>query len=1069
MNAPATGIVRFELDGREIDAAPGESILLAARRVGVDIPHLCYTDGMRADGNCRACVVEIDGERVLAPSCCRAPRPGMKVSAQSHRALASQRMVLELLRAEVAAETEKPDSELARWCDELGVATSRFAPRAQPLPDRSHPGIAVNLAACIQCTRCVRACREVQVNDVIGLAARGAETAIVFDFADPMGESSCVGCGECVQACPTGALLPAALADLIAEAPRRAAFLRQPEGMDAEAAASAATPGSYAAISNAAVSAPSMSGAPVSGGSNPERGISAAASMTNGSVAGARVSLRNVAGESVARQTDGSGTAEGPSGRPAMGAAGMVVTKTADVPVVQDAADATKVAPSAGGHERDAAAPSAMPPLRAVESLCPYCGVGCQIAYHVAGDGPQARIIHAEGRDGPANAGRLCVKGRYGFGYPQHRHRLMKPLIRKPGVPKAVDLDPANPLAAFREATWDEALDFAAAGLARVKVEHGAHALAGFGSAKGSNEEAYLFQKLVRTGFGTHNVDHCTRLCHASSVAALLEGIGSGAVSNPVRDVEFADVIVVIGANPASNHPVAASFMKNAVERGAKLILMDPRETPLARHAHRFLQFRPDADVTLLLSLACVIIEEGLTDDAFIAARTEGFEAFRDAALAFPPERVEAITGIPATVVREVARLFANGPNSMIFWGMGVSQHVHGTDNSRCLIALALMTGQIGRRGTGLHPLRGQNNVQGASDAGLIPMMFPDYQRVAEPAVRAKFEALWDTPLSDVPGLTVVEIMDAAAAGQIRGMYIEGENPAMSDPDLAHARAALGGLEHLVVQDLFLTETAMLADVILPASSLMEKTGSFTNTDRLVQLSRPVLPLPGDARPDWWVIQQIAQRLGLAWNYAGPHEVFDELRRALPSYAGITWAQLEAERAVVAPKFAEDEPSQPVLFEDDFPTPTGRARFVAVAPLPAAELPDRDYPLVLITGRVLEHWHTGSMTRRADVLDALEPSPWCSVHPDDLAALGLATPAAVRLETRRGAIRLEARADGAVQRGSVFMPFCYVEAAANLLTQPALDPFGKIPEFKYCAVRLSADAAADAVEPPATV
>ncbi|AKU14479.1 formate dehydrogenase, alpha subunit [Azoarcus sp. CIB] len=946
----ATDMIRFELDGREIDAAPGESILQAARRAGTDIPHLCYTDGLRADGNCRACVVEIDGERVLAPSCCRAPKPGMKVKAESERARASQRMVLELLRADVPAEAEKADSELAHWCEELGVKESRFAPRENPTPDRSHPGIAVNLAACIQCTRCLRACREVQVNDVIGLAQRGADTAIVFDFNDPMGTSSCVGCGECVQACPTGALLPAALVD-----------------------------------------AP---GAPV-----------ATPALVRGAFA--------------------------------------TEAEAAEVPV---AATAT---------------PVAAPETRAIDSLCPYCGVGCQTTYHVAGDGPEARIIHVVGRDGPANAGRLCVKGRYGFGYPRHAHRLTKPLIRKPGIAKSVSLDPANPLAAFREASWDEALDAAAAGLARIKAQHGPHALAGFGSAKGSNEEAYLFQKLVRTGFGTHNVDHCTRLCHASSVAALLEGIGSGAVSNPVRDVEFADVIVVIGANPAANHPVAASFMKNAVERGAKLILMDPRETPLARHAHRYLQFRPDADVTLLLSLACVIIEEGLTDETFIAARTEGFDAFRAAALAFPPERVEAITGIPAETAREVARVYAQGPNSMIFWGMGISQHIHGTDNSRCLIALALMTGQIGRRGTGLHPLRGQNNVQGASDAGLIPMMFPDYQRVSDPAVRAKFETLWNTPLSDKPGLTVVEIMDAALAGEIRGMYIEGENPAMSDPDLAHARAALGGLDHLVVQDLFLTETAMLADVILPASSLMEKTGSFTNTDRLVQLSQPVLPLPGEAKPDWWIIQQVAQRLGLPWNYTGPAEIFEELRQALPAYAGITWAQLEAETAVIAPKFTEDGPSYPVLFEQDFPTANGRARFVAVTPLPAAELPDEAYPFVLTTGRVLEHWHTGSMTRRANVLDALEPKPWCTVHPDDLAALDVPSGATITLETRRGAITLAARADRGMQKGSIFMPFCYVEAAANLLTQPALDPFGKIPEFKYCAARITTEETAE--------
>ena len=921
--APAAAdTIRFELDGRPVEAAPGESILLAARRAGVDIPHLCYTDGMRADGNCRACVVEIDGERVLAPSCCRAPKAGMKVQSASARARASQRMVLELLRADVPATAEKPDSELAHWCRELGVSGSRFEAREQPPADASHPGIAVDLSACIQCNRCLRACREIQVNDVIGYAHRGAESKIVFDFDTAMGASSCVGCGECVQACPTGALAPA-------------------------------------------------------------------------------------------------------------------VTAT-----------------TALAEPRETPAASNWVPTKRVDSLCPYCGVGCQVSYHVAGEGAAQKIVFAEGRDGPANAGRLCVKGRYGFTYSRNRQRLTVPLIRKPGIPKGVNLDPASPLAAFREASWEEALDFAAAGLRRIKEAHGPHALAGFGSAKGSNEEAYLFQKLVRTGFGTHNVDHCTRLCHASSVAALLEGIGSGAVSNPVRDVDFADLAIVIGANPAANHPVAASFIKNAAERGMKLVMMDPRETPLARHAWRFLQFHPDADVALLLSMACTIIEEGLTDPEFIAARTEGFEAFRDAALKYPPERMEAVTGIPAATVREVARAYARGPNSIIFWGMGVSQHTHGTDNSRCLIALALMTGQIGRPGTGLHPLRGQNNVQGASDAGLIPMMLPDYQRVSEPAVRARFEALWQAPLSGTPGLTVVEIMDAACEGRIRGMYVEGENPAMSDPDLDHARAGLAKLEHLVVQDIFLTETAMLADVVLPASSLYEKTGSFTNTDRLVQLARPVLPLPGDARQDWWIIQEMARRLGLDWHYAGPHEVFAELAQAMPSYAGLSWDMLVHDGAVVAPKFSAAEPSQPVLFQQAFPTASGRGRFVPVSPLPAAELPDDDYPMVLITGRVLEHWHTGSMTRRADVLDALDPVPWCGMNPADLAPLGVRPGGRVVLETRRGRLELEVRADEGVRQGSAFMAFCYHEAAANLLTQPALDPFGKIPEFKYCALRV---------------
>jgi len=769
--------------------------------------------------------------------------------------------------------------------------------------------MAVNLDACIQCTRCVRACREEQVNDVIGYAFRGGHSKIVFDLDDPMGESTCVACGECVQACPTGALAPAHDAYLI---------------------------------------------------------------------------------------------------------------------------KADKV----------------------VGSVCPYCGVGCQITYHVKDN----RIARVDGRDGLANHERLCVKGRFGFDYVSHPQRLTRPLIRKAGVPKSADfvMDPANPLAVFREATWDEALELAGGTLARIRDARGPDALAGFGSAKGSNEEAYLFQKLVRTGFGTNNVDHCTRLCHASSVAALLEGIGSGAVSNPVMDVMQADVVLVIGANPVVNHPVAATWIKNAVKNGTQLILADPRRSELARHAAHYLQFKPDTDVALLNALMHTIIEEGLVDEAFIASRTSGYQALRKNVAGYSPEAMAPVCGIPAPTLREVARLFATSRASMILWGMGISQHVHGTDNARCLIALTLMTGQVGRPGTGLHPLRGQNNVQGASDVGLIPMMYPDYTRVDNASVRARFEAEWGTALDPKPGLTVVEIMDAVHAGKIRGMYIMGENPAMSDPDVHHARQALAELEMLVVQDIFLTETGYLADVILPASAFPEKTGTFTNTDRNVQLGRQALEPPGEARHDLAIIVAMAKRLGLDWTYAHPSDVFAEMRRVMPSIAGVTWERLERESGVTYPCENEGDPGERVVFTENFPTESGRARFVPASIIPAAEQPDTEYPYVLITGRQLEHWHTGSMTRRTEVLDSIEPSPVASMHPDDLDTLGIEPGGAITVASRRGNITLAARADDGTPRGAVFIPFCYYEAAANLLTNPVLDPFGKIPEFKYCAVQVRA-------------
>ena len=916
----AAPVVSFQLNGRTVCAPTSDTLLQVAKREGVAIAHLCHKDGLEPAGNCRVCMVEIAGERVLAPSCCRHPSANMVVTTDSPRALRAQKLVLELLRTDIPENVYSTHlytrhSELDQWATALGVGTSRFEARALPAADLSHPAIAVNMDACIQCTRCLRACRDEQGNDVIGLAGRGEQAKIVFDMDDALGASTCVACGESVQACPTGALMPAH---------------------------------------------------------------------------------------------------------------GVALTV----------------------------------PDKQVASLCPFCGVGCQLTYNVKGN----KILFVDGRDGPANHGRLCVKGRYGFDYAHHPQRLTKPLIRRTGVPKSADFTMDSTLLqdVFREASWDEALAFAGGRLKDIRDRHGPRALVGFGSAKGSNEEAYLFQKLVRTGFGSNNVDHCTRLCHASSVVALLEGIGSGAVSNPVMDVTKADVVLLIGANPTVNHPVAATWIKNAIAKGTRLIVCDPRRSDLARVATHFLQFTPDTDVALLNAMMHVIVTEDLVDAEFINSRTIGFDELRHNVQGYAPELMAPICGIPAETIREVARLYATSKASMILWGMGISQHVHGTDNARCLIALALMTGQIGRPGTGLHPLRGQNNVQGASDAGLIPMMLPDYQRVDDAHVRARFEAAWQLPpdsLDAQPGLTVVEVMHAILHGgdnAVRGLYVMGENPAMSDPDANHARKALAALEHLVVQDIFLTETAFLADVILPASAFAEKTGSFTNTDRLVQMGRQAIDPPGDARQDLWIIQQIAQRMGLNWHYGHVSEVFDEMRHTMPSIGGITWQRLEREDAVTYPCLHEGDAGEQVVFVDSFPRAGGKARFVPADIIPAAERPDAEFPMVLITGRQLEHWHTGSMTRRASALDALEPDPVALVHPLDLAALGARPGDVITLQSRRGQVSLYGRADDGTPRGSVFVRFCYAEAAINRLTHAALDPFAKIPEFKYCAIRVTA-------------
>ena len=940
------GTITLNIDGCELKVPPGTTVWEAAQQSGVDIPALCHDPSMPPAGVCRMCVVDV-GERVLAAACVRQCQDGMQVVTKSASIDKHRAMLAELLLVDHPTPCEREqttgDCQLESLGREFGLldgngsasrpwlgldlraadATERQAER-----DLSSPVIAVDHGACILCDRCIRACDDIQSNEVMGRTGKGSSAQIAFDLNAAMGHSTCVSCGQCVSACPTGAL-------------------------------------------------------------------------TN---------------------------------------------KQITLPVIPQ-------------HKLDA-----------VESVCPYCGVGCATTFFARDN----RIVYAEGRASPVNHGRLCVKGRYGWDYSTHPQRLSKPLIRRedayPKGPLSSEVrsslaekgrrpggvvDYAEVMPAFREASWEEALDLVAARLQEIRSISGSSALAGFGSAKCSNEEAYLFQKLVRAGFGTNNVDHCTRLCHASSVAALLETIGSGAVTNVFSDVRHAELALVAGSNTTSNHPVAATFIKEAAKRGTKLIVVDVRRHPLADFATHFAQIRPGSDVAFYNGLMHVLIRDELIDRDFVATRTEGFDELSDLVLRdYSPPQAEAVCGVAADEITAMAHAIGQAASMLVFWGMGISQHTTGTDNARCLISLCLITGNVGRPGTGLHPLRGQNNVQGASDAGLIPMVYPDYQPVNDPIRREKFERAWGAALDDTPGLTVVEIMSGALNKTVRGMYILGENPFISDPNSNKVRRALANLDFLVVQDIFLTETAEFADVVLPASSYLEKTGTYTNTDRRVQLGRQVLEPPGEARQDWETICQIGNRLGLPMNYESPSEVFEEFSALTENYNGLTHQNLGREGKLwPCPDPTTGDGTQ-ILFGDSFPTSSGKGKCVPCPYQAADELPDRDYPYVLNTGRVLEHWHTGSMTRRSHALSQLEPSAFAAVNSHDLARLGVASGDRIRVTSRRGSIELAARADESIEVGCVFIPFHFREAAANILTTDALDPYGKIPEFKFCAVRL---------------
>ncbi|MCX7912015.1 MAG: formate dehydrogenase subunit alpha [Dehalococcoidales bacterium] len=693
-------------------------------------------------------------------------------------------------------------------------------------------------------------------------------------------------------------------------------------------------------------------------------------------------------------------------------------------------------------------------PTREVKTICPYCGVGCSIYLGVRGN----EIVSVRGdRESPVNRGGLCIKGRWGFDFVNHPDRLTRPLIRREGIGRDIALN-GNFREIFREASWDEALDLVARRLAKIREETGPDSIGVVSSAKFTNEENYLVQKFARAVIGTNNIDHCARLCHASTVAAASACFGDGAMSNSIADFLKADLLFIIGSNTTECHPIIGRYVRQAVRSGrTKLIVADPRSIVLARKAVLHLRQRPGTDVALLNAMMHGLLKEGLEKQDFIRERTVGFEEVARTVAKYTPELAEEITGVPKDDIVRAARLFATAGRAAILYGMGITQHITGTDNVRCIANLLMMTGNIGCEGAGFSPLRGQNNVQGACDMGALPNVLPGYQPVADAKAREKFEKAWNCRIKDKPGLQVTEMINAAVRGELRAMYIVGENLILSEPHLLHTHEALKKLDFIVVQDIFPTETAALADVVLPAAAFAEKDGTYTNTERRVQRCRRAVEPPGEARPDWQIVSELATRMGYPFPYRSTRDINAEVASLTPIYGGITFDRLEHGYGLQWPCRDASDPGTPIPHVGRFTC--GLGRFQAVEYRPPAESPSAEYPLTLTTGRILEHYHTGSMSRRTKVLREVKPTGGIDIHPEDAARLGVKEGDIITVGSVRGEIRAPVHITDRVAPGLAFMAFHWKEAPANMLTNSALDPTAKIPELKVAAIRVRTEKA----------
>ncbi len=682
---------------------------------------------------------------------------------------------------------------------------------------------------------------------------------------------------------------------------------------------------------------------------------------------------------------------------------------------------------------------------KVTQTTCAYCGVGCQLDVatrrtFTKGQAGTETMLQVKGAEAIPNYGKLCVKGRFGQDFTTREDRLTAPMIRKNG--KLVEVE------------WPEAISYTARRLQEINDASGKEAVAGLASARCTNEENFVFQKFIRSIFGTNNVDHCARLCHASTVAGLATTLGSGAMTNSIGELEFADVVLITGSNTTETHPVIGTLIKRAVQNnGAKLLVVDPRKIDIVRHAKMWLRQNSGTDVAWANGMLNVILENGWQDQAFIDEHCENFDELKEVVKKYDPKTVEEITGIPAEDLIEAARIYATGGKAAIVYSMGITQHANGTDNVKSMANLAMVTGNLGKESTGVNPLRGQNNVQGACDMGSLPNVYPGYQKVVDPAAKAKFEKAWGVKsLSDKIGLSVVEIMNAACDGDVKALYIMGENPMVSDPNLNHVKQGLENLEFLVVQDIFLTETAELADVVLPASSALEKDGTFTNTERRILPIREILAAPGEARNDWQIIQALAQALGHSWNYDSADAIMREINEVTPQYGGITPERMSEGERLQWPCPNTQHAGTQYLHQNG--PIRGKGLLSAIDHIPAKEMPCEEYPYVLSTGRMLFHYHTGSMSRRSKALNAFVDKPYVELCQADCDKLNVSHGDPVRVTSRRGTIDTLVKLTDKVIEGNMFIPFHFSEAAANMLTNDVLDPVAKIPELKVCAVKI---------------